>query len=453
MIERLAQELELFFDELPADTALLSITLPFHQRPFTAPLIPEQGVYWHSGSGRRRRLGLGCAWSANATGASRFGTIETAFQQLQPHWVHLDPDEYAQPPQLFFHYAFSEADTMAGAWQGLPNCELQLPQILLESHNGAQSITFSHPLQQHTAEEILQQWQQALDTLQQLLDQPAIQSEAFQLDSSESDPPPIDAAIQSTQRREIEKIVVAEARHFNLQHPIDLQPPLQRMERHHPRGVQLCLSRQGRQFFAAPPELLLRKSAAALYTEALAGTVPRGSSEREEAEFEHELRNHPKLQQEHQLVVDFIERQLSPCCSALEHPPAPSVHKLENIQHLQTPFVATLKGEHSLFSLVALLHQSPAICGTPREQALDWLQQHDNSLRGYYCGGGGWIEQNGDGEIHVLLRCGLQTAQQITLFAGAGVVAGSDPESEQQEINTKIQGMVDALSHPANGRR
>ncbi len=445
MIEQLAQELELFFDELPDNSALLSITLPFHQRPFTTPLIPETGIYWHNGTTRQRTLALGNAWSTTTAGSDRFSTSEQQLQQLISLWVQLDPQESPITPKIFLHYAFDEQDPMEQEWQGLPNCELHLPRLQLNNHNGQQWITLSHAVNGKNPEEILQQWASDLETLQLLLDRPPPAQQQVQITPQQRSLAPIADAIHATRNKQCEKIVVGEKQQYLLNHVLDLRTPLQQLEQRNPQGVQYCLSKNGKHFIAAPPEKLLHKSGTTLQTEALAGTVPRGSSAEEEQQFEDLLNSDQKLQQEHQLVVDYIQQQLAPLSTTLKYPEKATVHKLEQIQHLQTPFNATLKQNTSLFSLITALHQSPAICGTSRQNALAWLRSHDNNNRGYYCGGAGWVDCMGDGEIQVLLRCGLVEALKITLYAGAGIINSSDSATEQHEIDIKISNMAEAL--------
>ncbi|MBT3197744.1 MAG: isochorismate synthase, partial [Gammaproteobacteria bacterium] len=253
-------------------------------------------------------------------------------------------------------------------------------------------------------------------------------------------------AIDTIRQGGIEKVVWGTAQPFQLSQPLPLLPALRGLEQRNRRGVQLFFSERGKKWFAAPPEQLLRKEEQQIETEALAGTLPRGNSSEQEQQLEEHLLNDPKLQHEHQLVSDFIQQQLQHHCTTLEASAPPTIHKLENIQHLLTPIRGQLSPGSNLFELIEALHQSPAICGTPKPTSLKWLQQHHNSHRGYYCGGAGWITPQGDGEIYVLLRCAMVEEDCATLYAGAGIVNGSSAEEEQREIALKIQGMVNTLT-------
>ncbi|HIJ21693.1 MAG: isochorismate synthase [Gammaproteobacteria bacterium] len=449
MVEQLAMELDLYFSDPPSQATLLSITLPFYQRPFTTPLAPEEGIYWNSGTASLRLLGLGSAWSVQLKGSARFCEAEQQLKQLHNHWSQIDPDDCGHAPQLYFQYAFDADDPMKGEWSGLPNTLLSMPRLQLINHKAHQFITLSHPISGSNPQQILARWEEDLNTLQGLLETPHSASAASTLTRANQTTETaiqIQQGINAIQHGTLEKIVWGEAQQFQLSQPLSLQPALQQLERRNRSGVQLLFAEAGKQFITAPPERLLKKQGGQIEAEALAGTVPRGKNEKEEQQLEQQLLQTPKLQHEHQLVADFIQQQLKQHCDNVESSATPAIYKLENVQHLLTTYHGQLKQRHSLFELTEALHQNPAICGTPQTEALAWLQQHHNSHRGYYCGGAGWIDGKGDGEIHVLLRCSLADTATATLFAGAGIVKESTAEEEQTEINLKIEGLLNVLA-------
>lgn len=448
MIEQLEMELELFFSDPPPEATLLSITLPFHRRPFTTPLVPDSGIYWNSRSSGRL-LGIGTAWQCRTQGAERFQQLEQARTELLNHWSQIDPEESGHAPPLYLQYAFDPQDPMEQEWSGFANTLLLLPRLLLTSRQGHQFITLSHPVEaQSEPQPLLQQWQQDLQQLETLFT-PQPEQEPPTLQPSPQQPSSralIEHGIESIQRGELEKVVLGHAQPCRLSAPLSPPRALQQLERSNRHGVQLLYAAEEKKLIAAPPEQLLKKTGATVEAEALAGTLPRGETPELERQLEQQLLQDGKLLHEHQLVVDFIEQQLAHHCSSVERPDSPTVHKLEQIQHLLTALQGELKQESTLFELTATLHQSPAICGTPKQSALEWLRQQNNSQRGYYCGGAGWINNAGDGEVHVVLRCALIEAEQATLYAGVGVVDGSDTEEEQREIGLKIQGIARVLS-------
>lgn len=452
MLER---ELDLVYGTGSALPSLISIILPFNERPFTTPPPLENGVYWRSPWGKTRMLALHHSWRIELEGESRFSQAREAFQQLLSSWQRFDPEETRTTPRILFQYAFSEDDPMEQEWQGLPNSLLLLPRVELINQCGLQSIVFSHATGGTTREEILQQWKRDLEELQGLTgNHPPETTPSQRIPEPPSSPGSLQLlgkAIATTRGSTIKKIVIGERHRFNFTRPLSLQRTLKQLEQRSPESAVFAFSNQGRHFIAAPPEKLFSKHGNRVHCDALAGTLPRGSTPAEEDALGQQLLADPKLRHEHQLVVDAIDHQLTPLCHNMTIPQGPQIHKLENIQHLLTSISGELGEDNesdanTIFDLIATLHQSPAICGTPREDALQWLREEDNSNRGGYCGGAGWIDHNGDGEIHVLLRCAMVEGAEATLYAGAGITGRSVAEEEAEEINLKIQGMLNALT-------
>jgi salicylate biosynthesis isochorismate synthase len=115
------------------------------------------------------------------------------------------------------------------------------------------------------------------------------------------------------------------------------------------------------------------------------------------------------------------------------------------VQHLWSPVRGKKKPNTGVLDLAARLHPTPAVGGSPRTEALDWLSQQGESRRGWYTGAFGWMDASGDGELSVVLRCGVVKENHVDLFAGAGIVAGSDPSQELAETEWKLLTMQGAL--------
>ena len=149
-------------------------------------------------------------------------------------------------------------------------------------------------------------------------------------------------------------------------------------------------------------------------------------------------------------VVREIVAALEPLCEAVVLPEAPGLLALEGIQHLETSFEARLKGglepRPHLLDVAARLHPTPAVCGTPRERAADWLRQHEGLERGWYAGGVGYVDAQGGGEIGVALRSGLLSGSTARLYAGAGLVAASKPEAELAETRLQLRTLLSQLT-------
>ena len=207
----------------------------------------------------------------------------------------------------------------------------------------------------------------------------------------------------------------------------------------------------------ATPELLLSRRGASIVSEPLAGSAPRGpdlaaSEARAEA-----LRSSAKDQQEHRYVVQAIADLLAPLCRQLRVPALPSLHATASMWHLGTRIEGELKdaspdalAHTSSAALAALLHPTPAVCGTPRTSAAAAIAELEPVPRGFYAGAVGWCDAAGDGAWHVALRCARVQGHEARLFAGAGIVADSHPTSEGAETRAKFNAMLHALGVDAS---
>jgi isochorismate synthase len=214
-----------------------------------------------------------------------------------------------------------------------------------------------------------------------------------------------------------------------------------------------------RAFVGATPELLLSRRGTQLRTEALAGTAAcsptagasaastaaggRDPGEGDQAAAQ--LRASSKDRAEHAIVVEAIKRALRPVCEDIDSPPEPRIRRLSRMVHLWSPMTARQTRQEPLLSLVARLHPTPAVGGLPRAQALSFISAHEAAERGWYASPVGFIDADGDGDFVVALRSALIHADRVHLFAGAGIVAESDPNAEFDETELKLGAMQRAL--------
>jgi menaquinone-specific isochorismate synthase len=196
---------------------------------------------------------------------------------------------------------------------------------------------------------------------------------------------------------------------------------------------------------AASPERLVALHAGHVTSDALGGTAP--AAGRMGAPLSMPELASAKVRHEHDLVVEAVREALASGVDDLGPSPAPEVVTLCQLAHLRTVFRGRAREGATLLGLADRLHPTPAVCGLPRADALAWLRRRGNARRGWYTGAVGWVDRRGDGELSVVLRCGLLEGGQARLFAGAGVVAESEPEAELAETELKLAGFLEALRY------
>jgi menaquinone-specific isochorismate synthase len=247
--------------------------------------------------------------------------------------------------------------------------------------------------------------------------------------------------------QQFEKVVLAHARDIGARSPFSPIRSLQNLRRFYPDCFIFSTGNgRGQSFIGASPERLLSVRNGTLIVDALAGSAPRGRSLSEDAEYANRLLSSDKEQREHQLVVEFIQQQLAQHGIVAQGAESPTLLQLSNIQHLHTPIGGTVSPALNPLELLASLHPTPAVAGIPREAAFHAIQTHEAFERSLYAAPLGWLDQAGNGEFVVGIRSALLSGCQARLYAGAGIVAGSDPEQEAVEIQLKLQALLQAIA-------
>jgi isochorismate synthase len=256
----------------------------------------------------------------------------------------------------------------------------------------------------------------------------------------------VTAALAAIASGEVQKVVVATAHTTQLAQPADPVALLRRLRSAQP-GCFLYLVEPvpGKAFLGATPERLVAVSGSQARTMALAGSARRGQNAADDSALGASLLDSAKDRAEHQLVVDELRVVLAPMASEMDVPDAPRLKQLATIQHLETPITATLPAQGDVLDLAGRLHPTPALAGTPREAALAVIHELEGNARGWYGGLVGWADAAGNGDLSVAIRCLLLDGDSATAFAGAGIVAGSDPEREVAEIGLKLGVALGAL--------
>ncbi len=258
----------------------------------------------------------------------------------------------------------------------------------------------------------------------------------------------VDRALAAIEDGLVRKVVLA--RHVDVEMPGNLSPAavLQRLQALEPDCHSFAVVDDQSAFLGATPELLVSKRGSAVRTEPLAGTAGlNGDADSDRAAIE-ELLESAKDRMEHRMVVESIEAALSPLCEELVVPSQPGIRRFRSVAHLASTMTGALRGSRtspSALDLVARLHPTPAVAGTPLLPALRLLGELEGGTRGRYSGPVGWCDSRGDGDFVVGIRSAEIRGETARMYAGAGIVDGSDPERELEETSSKLRSTLAAL--------
>jgi menaquinone-specific isochorismate synthase len=251
-------------------------------------------------------------------------------------------------------------------------------------------------------------------------------------------------AISRVATNTVDKVVLARDVIASSTSDIDVRPILIKLAQEYPSTWTFSVDG----LVGATPELLLRLSRGMVTSRVLAGTIPKTGDDEKDLALAASLARSSKDLEEHEYAVRSVAQALEPFCSSTNVPESPFVLHLANVMHLATDVTGALvetKQHVDAFSLLKSLHPSAAVCGTPRNIAFDIIDEIEGMNRGRYAGPVGWIDSSGDGELGIALRCGQIKDHSIQIYAGCGIVAGSNPERELEESNAKMIPMRSAL--------
>lgn len=278
-------------------------------------------------------------------------------------------------------------------------------------------------------------------------DRPSAPRRAEEIGGAGSYPRAVGQALAEIARGDYEKVVLARALRYTTTEEFHPMGVLNHLRQRYPGCYAFSLANgRGQSFIGASPERLVRVAAGRMHTAALAGSAPRGVSASEDAALAQALLHSEKDLREHRLVLESIAARLAGLGLTLEHAAAPRLLGLANVHHLHTPISASLPAGVHILDLVARLHPTPAVGGAPQEPALAAIRRLESFPRGLYAGPQGWVDHQGGGEFFVGLRSALIDGRTATAYAGAGIVAGSEPEKEFAETELKFQALIEALT-------
>jgi menaquinone-specific isochorismate synthase len=414
----------------PAALPLVARTVPLPDPGPLLDLLPARAALaWvRRGEGL---VGWGEAMRVSTSGPDRFAAARRAWSQVMAHSVVRD--EVRLPgtgPVAFGSFAFSPASPAGGA--------LVVPEVLIGHRGDNWWLTtigvggVLPPIQQ-----ISPAGGPADSGLGKVTFSDGVRS-APEWEGVVAD------AIARIGAGAVEKVVLARDQRARTDEPIDPRLLLTRLAERYPG----CWTFSVDGLLGATPELLVRLERGLVTSRVLAGTIRRSQDDAHDLALAASLARSSKDLEEHEYAVRSVADALAPYCATTNVPESPFVLHLANVMHLATDVTGVLADGATSLQLAEALHPSAAVCGTPTEAAAALIDEVEGMDRDRYAGPVGWLDATGDGEWGIALRCARLDADDphsLRLFAGCGIVAGSDPAAELAESNAKLLPIREAL--------
>jgi isochorismate synthase len=434
---------------------LVSLTEPVHSGdPLTlfgaATDACRDRLLWSQPDSGLSLSAIGAAQVIETAGPHRFSQTAEAWNALCSGAL-IETGGAPYGPLLMGGFSFDTGYGTSALWRGYPDGRMVLPRVCLIVSRGCAWLTVNAVVSpgassEEEAAEIVHLRRLLQAESAAIPNHPACPKPALsELGSASGWRREVATAAAAVRRGELGKVVLARAVKLEAAQHFDPARALRRLSAGYPTCVVFAVANGDRCFLGATPERLLRVSKGEVSTTCLAGSYPRGADAEADRKLAEALLADPKERREHALVLEPLVETLEAACTQLNVPPAPSVLKLPNVQHLCTPVSGRIAPGRSVLEIVEQLHPTPSVGGQPRDLALRFIREREGLDRGWYAGAVGWIDHRGEGEFAVAIRAALLCGAQATLFAGCGIVADSDPDREYAESCIKLTPMLSAL--------
>ncbi|MDA8229930.1 MAG: isochorismate synthase [Magnetospirillum sp.] len=419
---------------------LVSLCVPVAPSSLPDPTHIEGDTLWAAPSAQRWAVGRGEAVLVPSDGESAPAHLARRFDALRSTW---DTDGPSSPPRAFFAFPFTGgADSPAVLW---------VPRVLVQRDGMVASVVLSVRGDGGPTMRVARLWADELDRM--MLGGAATNRpwEPITVMRRSETPAPAEwmervrDAAAAVAGGQLGKVVLSRRVDLEFSRPVDVPRMMRALVARYPDCTVFALPHGTGKVVAASPERLAVKLGNRVVSHALAGTARRGADPETDAVLAAELMASAKERHEHALVVDAVARSLGEICTGIEHAREPRVMPLRLLQHLWTPVAGCVRTGNHLLDVVARLHPTPAVAGWPRGKALSWLNRIGERRDGWYSGVAGWIDALGDGEASVVLRSALIENRAARLWAGAGIVGNSRPESELAETDIKFATLLELL--------
>ncbi|MEH7355467.1 isochorismate synthase [Neobacillus drentensis] len=407
--------------------------------------------FWKDPSDEIVLIGLGISKQIQSDQATdRFFHVEREWKSFLEDSLIFNPyTKIGVGPLMFGGFSFDPYKEKTDLWSKYADSLFHLPKYLLSIIDGetylTTNIVFTPNDDLSLFSKIVEERNQLLLSLKRndrgkcaaLLETKEISPEKWKQ--------AVDGVVKELTNGPLKKVVLARELRLVFSDQVVADTVLDHLYTQQPASFIFAFESNGDCFIGASPERLVKKHGSEVYSTCLAGSISRGGTEEKDRILGQTLLNDQKNLIEHGFVVEMIKEALEESCEEIILPDKPQLMKNRDIQHLYTPVIGKCNKDASLLLLVERLHPTPALGGLPKKAAVEKIRQVEELDRGFYGAPLGWVDYKQNGEFAVSIRCGLLQGNEASLFAGCGVVADSNSESEYLETGLKFTPMLRAL--------
>ncbi len=410
----------------------------------------HQNIYrsfWARPSREFWLVGIGTATAITVNDERPIDEARRAHRSLLESAVVSGPGIQGVGPLFFGGFRFDPSAVRSELWRDSPGGLLVLPKFLFTFSGGSRWLTTNVMMRPRADPE--EEAEAALAELGQWLNGAHVPREVlpvlqvFQSPWNEWEQW-VRQSLQAIENGHLTKVVLARKMTLQADDEFSLEAALSCLSSAYPDCSVFAMDNGASSFVGASPESIVHLNKGILSVSCLAGSIARGATSEQDQQLAAQLLASAKDRREHDAVVAMIAETLSRACDDIHWDATPQVVKLRTVQHLATFFTGRPKAPNDILALVEMLHPTPAVAGVPTPKAMETIRRLEGD-RGWYAGPVGWLDNHGEGEFNVAIRSALIRGKQATLFAGSGIVGGSEPDMEFKETEMKFQPMLAAL--------
>ncbi|MFJ7980662.1 isochorismate synthase MenF [Lysinibacillus xylanilyticus] len=412
-------------------------------------LYKGERFYWQNREKTMTLVGLGHAYTIqNNAKNDRFDAVEAEWKSLTKNCVK---GQSELQPILFGGFTFDPQNEVTGEWTDFPEAYFALATYQLVIRDDKAFVSIHLISKNELAESQFEALRKERDHLIHAAQVKEVKTYSKPEITSYFEPykepylASIDQVTALIKQKKADKVVIARSLALQFKEQVSSPQVLSQIIHEQPESYLFGLERQELLFFGASPERLVKVEKGRAFSSCVAGSIKRGKTSDEDEAYGQSLLNDSKNGGEHQYVVDMIAETFRENCIEMKIPDSPRLLKIRDIQHLYTPVEGLLNSEATILQLTKSLHPTPALGGVPRKEAMEAIRKYEPMNRGLYAAPIGWVDAEGNGEFAVAIRSAALLKDKAYLYAGGGIVADSEPQSEYEETLVKFRPMLRAL--------